>query len=64
MNGEPELLIGYATNGNPVSAACSQCGEWMREDYAPSATGREILERFMELFNAHVQEKHSQEYPN
>lgn len=61
---EPELLIGYATNGNPVSAACSQCGEWMPEDYAPNATGREILARFEEHFKAHVREKHGRQYVN
>jgi hypothetical protein len=61
---EPELLIGYATYGNPVSAACSQCGEWMLEDYAPNATRQEILAKFVEHFNVHVGEKHGQRYVN
>jgi hypothetical protein len=64
MTKEPELLIGHGKDGNPVSAACSFCGEWMPEDYALHATGPEIIARFTEHFKAHVQEKHGPRYAN
>jgi hypothetical protein len=28
----PELMIDSDENGNPVTAACSFCGEWMPND--------------------------------
>jgi hypothetical protein len=64
MKSGPELVIGYGNDGNPVSAACSMCGEWMPEDYDLDATGREILARLVELFKAHVREKHDRQYVN
>jgi len=59
---KPEMMIGYGKNGDPVSAACSLCGEWMPEDYEHTAPPREILAKFIEHFKAHVQEKHRPQY--
>jgi len=54
----PELLIGYGENGNPVSAACSLCGDWMPEDYSPSDDPHEVVARFAAHFKIHVQREH------
>jgi hypothetical protein len=64
MTKEPEMILGYGNDGDPVSAACSLCGEWMPEDYVPDATAPETLARFIEHFNAHVREKHGPQYLN
>jgi hypothetical protein len=64
MTQGPELLVGHGKNGNPVSAACSFCGEWMPEDYASDAQGPEIVNRFVEHFKAHVREKHGPRFLN
>jgi hypothetical protein len=64
MATEPEMLIGSGLDGKPVSAACSLCGEWMPEDYAPDASRSEILEGFISYFRAHVQEKHGPRFVN
>jgi hypothetical protein len=64
MTQEPELVVGYRKDGKAASARCSICGLWMPEDYGPNATGREMLDRFMEHFKAHVREKHEPRYVN
>ena len=58
MTREPKLLIGYGKHDNPVSGACSECGEWMPEDYPREATAEQILDGFAAHFRVHVREEH------
>jgi hypothetical protein len=54
----PDLIIGYEGEGEPISAACSLCGEWMPEDHPLSLSANEVIAIFKKHFDAHVREKH------
>ena len=54
----PELMIGYGEDDNPVSAACTLCGQWMPENYTSALTTTEVIGYFNLHFLNHVLEKH------
>ena len=60
----PELIIGYEEQGEPVSAACTLCGEWMPEDHPLSLPAAEVVEVFKGHFEDHVREKHPRQSVN
>jgi hypothetical protein len=54
----PELIIGYGEQGEPVSAACTVCGEWMPEDHSHSLPAAQVIAVFKSHFESHVRDKH------
>jgi hypothetical protein len=54
----PELIIGYESDGRPVTAACSLCGEWMPTEEIDSLSPTEAFARFGEHFKTHLRQKH------
>jgi hypothetical protein len=56
---EPELVIGYDKNSQPVSAVCSACGRRMRTVQPTATDAAEAISWFSRQFELHVFAEHT-----